>query len=101
MKLKIKSTKMQFAYLIAFGLSILVIGYLLKRLFLKEMFEDVKIVPSCPSGSKQFTDKPGNNACCSGKINYEENTCNGTVCTLSDKVENPNKPGMFYDKCKT
>lgn len=95
-----KHTSKKIMYFIAFVLSIIAIGYLIKLLFLKEMFEDVKVVPSCPSGFKQFTDKPGNNACCLGKINYEENKCNGSVCTLNDNVENPNNPGKFYDKCK-
>ena len=92
--------KQRHIYLVAFIMSVFIIGYILKKIFVKEMFEDVKIIPSCPSGYKQFTDKPGNNACCSSSINYTDSTCNGSVCTLQDNIQDPNKPGKLYEKCK-
>lgn len=60
---------------------------------------DVSIVATCPSGYKQYTDKPGNNVCCSGKIDYIGNICEGKACTLHTQVENPTKPGKFYEQC--
>ncbi len=61
--------------------------------------ENVSIIATCPSGYKQYTDKPGNSVCCAGKIDYIASTCEGKACTLHTKVEDPNKPGMFYEKC--
>lgn len=60
---------------------------------------DVSIVATCPSGYKQYTDKPGNSVCCAGNIDYINSSCKGETCTLHTQVENPTKPGMFYEKC--
>lgn len=60
---------------------------------------DVSIVATCPSGYKQYTDKPGNSVCCAGNIDYINSSCKGETCTLHTQVENPTKPGKFYEKC--
>lgn len=64
-----------------------------------ESFDDVSITATCPSGYKQFTDKPGNNLCCAGTVNNIDHVCDARTCTLNTSVENPNKPGSFYETC--
>ncbi len=87
-----------------FLIPILVVGlflfFALKKGFNLEKFNDVKIVASCPTGHKQFTDTPGNSVCCKGKVNYSDSTCKGDVCSLKINTSNPKNPGKLYTICK-